>query len=133
MDPWVPPGITQLHSPLVLPQPAVLAAWAQKLRERFGGAAIPVAIELSRGPIVAALLEHDTFVLFPVNPSMIAKYHRAFTPSRAKDDPTDAEVALELLLRHPERVPLLRRQSPAMRALQRVVEERRALVEDRSG
>jgi hypothetical protein len=33
-------------------------------------------------------------VLFPVNPAMLAKYREAFVPSRAKDDPTDAEIAL---------------------------------------
>jgi transposase len=111
--------------------PAAIDAWARKLRERFGGAPVAVAVELTRGPIVSALLEHEFFVLFPVNPSMLAKYREAFTPSRAKDDPTDAEIALELLLRHPEKVPPLRRESSDMRALQRAVEDRRALVEDR--
>lgn len=62
---------------------------------------------------------------------MLAKYRQAFTPSRAKDDPTDAEIALDLLLRHPEKVPPLRRESADMRALQRAVEDRRAIVEDR--
>ena len=32
-------------------------------------------------------------MLFPINPSTLAKYREAFTPSRAKDDPTDAELA----------------------------------------
>jgi transposase len=125
------PGAKKREKGVIEHKPAVLNAWAQRLRERFGGAPIAIAVELSRGPIVSALLEHDIFVIFPVNPSMLAKYREAFTPSRAKDDPTDAEIALELLLRHPEKVPPLRRQGPAMRALQRVVEDRRALVEDR--
>ena len=85
-------------------RPAAIQAWAQKLRERFGGAPIAVCLELAQGPIVSALLEHDFFVLFPVNPSTLARYRRAFTPSRAKDDPTDAELALELLLRHREKL-----------------------------
>jgi transposase len=112
-------------------RPAAIEAWARALRDRFGGAPIAVAVELSRGPIVSALLEHDIFVIFPVNPSMLAQYRRAFTPSGAKDDPTDAELALELLTRHPERVPPLRREGPEMRALKRVVEDRRLLVHDR--
>jgi transposase len=86
---------------------------------------------LSQGPIVSALLEHDIFVIFPVNPSTLAKYRRAFTPSRAKDDPTDAALALELLRRHPEKIVPLRRESPNMRALRRLVEARRDLVQDR--
>jgi hypothetical protein len=32
----------------------------------------------------------------------LARYRSAFTTSRTKDDPTDAEYALELLLRHPK-------------------------------
>ena len=45
--------------------------------------------------------KYDFFVIFPVHPSTLAKYREAFTPSRAKDDPTDAELALDLILRHP--------------------------------
>jgi hypothetical protein len=52
--------------------------------------------KLSQGPVVSALLEHDIFTIFPVNPGTLAKYRRAFTPSRAKDDPTDEAIALDL-------------------------------------
>lgn len=125
------PGATKRERAVLQHAPAAIDAWAQKLRERFGGRPVAVAVELTRGPIVSALLEHDIFTVFPVNPTMLAKYREAFTPSRAKDDPTDAEIALELLLRHPEKVPALRRESADMRALQRAVEDRRAIVEDR--
>src|SRR5713226_662899 len=76
--------------------------WAKALHQRFGGA-IAIALELTKGPIVYALQKYDFVVLFPINPSTLAKYREAFKPSRAKDDPTDAELALDLLLRHPER------------------------------
>ena len=112
-------------------RPAAIRAWADKLRERFGGAPIAVCLELSRGPIVSALLEHDFFVLFPVQPATLARYRSAFTTSRAKDDPTDAELALELLLRHPEKLSCLEPESHAMRSLRRLVEARRTLVDDR--
>ena len=72
--------------------------WALSLRQRFGGP-IAIALELAQGPIVYALQKYDFLVLFPINPSTLAKYREAFTPSRAKDDPTDAELALDLLLR----------------------------------
>ena len=77
-----------------------IEAWAQSMHQRFGGP-IAVVLELSKGPIVYALQKYAFFVLFPANPSMLAKYRQAFTPSRAKDDPTDAELALDLLIRHP--------------------------------
>jgi len=106
-------------------KPAALRAWAEKLRERFGGSPVAVCLELSQGPIVSALLEHDFFVLFPVQPATLARYRNAFTTSRAKDDPTDAEFALELLLRHPEKLSPLEPESVPMRSLRRLVEARR--------
>ena len=112
-------------------RPARIREWAEKLRERFGGAPIAICLELSRGPIVSALLEHDFFVLFPVQPATLARYRNAFATSRAKDDPTDAEFALELLLRHPEKLTRLKSESVPMRSLRRLVEARRDLVDDR--
>ena len=49
-----------------------------------------------------------------------------------KDDPTDAELALDLLLRHPERFTALRPQSVAMRSLLSLIEQRRDLVNDKT-
>jgi transposase len=104
--------------------------WAQALRKRFGGP-IAIALELSKGPIVYALQKYDFLVLFPINPSTLAKYREAFTPSRAKDDPTDAELALDLLLCHPDRFAPLEPQSALIRTLSTLVEQRRELVNDR--
>ena len=112
-------------------QVARIDEWAKSLQQRFGGP-IGVALELARGPIVAALQKYDFFTLFPINPSTLAKYREAFKPSRAKDDPTDAELALDLLLRHPERFAPLRPQSVAMRSLLSLVEQRRELVGDKT-
>jgi len=112
-------------------RPKAIDAWARQLRERFGGRRIAVCLELAQGPIVSALLEHDFFVIFPVNPSTLAKYRRALVPSGAKDDPTDAALALDFLRRHPEKLAPLRRESDDMRALRRLVEARRDLVQDR--
>ena len=107
-----------------------IEAWARSLYQRFGGP-IAIALELSKGPIVYALQKYDFFVIFPVNPTTLAKYREAFTPSRAKDDPTDAELALELILRHPHRFQPLTPQSVEMRTLVSLVEQRRRLVNDR--
>ncbi|MGI9284311.1 MAG: IS110 family transposase [Pseudomonadales bacterium] len=101
--------------------------WAHALRERFG-APIAVAVELPKGPIVSALQKHDFFVIFPVNPTTLAKYREAFQPSRAKDDPTDAALAVDLIRRHPERFKPLQPQSVEMRILASLVEQRRHLV-----
>ncbi len=105
--------------------------WAQSLHQRFGSP-IAVAVELSKGPIVYALQKYDFFVIYPVNPTTLAKYREAFTPSRAKDDPTDAELAMDLILRHPEHFTPLQPQSVEMRTLSSLVEQRRRLVDDKN-
>jgi transposase len=105
--------------------------WASALHQRFGGP-IAIALELAKGPIVYALQKYDFLVLFPINPLTLAKYRQAFTPSRAKDDPTDAELALDLLVRHPERFAPLQPQSVAMRTLISLTENRRELVNDKT-
>ena len=125
------PGVEKRERSVLEHRPAAIRAWADELRQRFAGAPIAVSIELSQGPIVSALLEHDFFVLFPVQPTTLARYRKAFTPSRAKDDPTDAELALELLLRYPEKLTRLEPEGAPMRTLRRLVEDRRALVQDR--
>ena len=109
----------------------MIAAWATDLLQRFEGQPIAIALELNKGPLVEALRKYDGLVLFPSNPLMLARYRQAFTPSRAKDDPTDAELQLELILRHRDKRKPLIPQSPEMRALAPLVEHRRRLVGDR--
>ena len=84
--------------------------WAISMKKRFGGP-IAIALELAKGPLVYALQKYDFFVLFPINPATLAKYREAFKPSGAKDDPTDAELALELLTHHRDRLTALDPQS----------------------
>jgi transposase len=112
-------------------RPEAIDAWAQSLRTRFNGQPIAVCLELNKGPIVSALRQYEFLVLFPVNPLTVAKYREAFTPSRAKDDPTDAELQVELLLKHRDKLTPLSPQSPTMRALAQLVEHRRRLVGDK--
>jgi transposase len=70
-------------------------------------------------------------VLFPINPLTLARYREAFTTSRAKDDPSDAQLELELLLKHRDKLSRLEPQSAEMRALSQLVEDRRTLVNDK--
>ena len=105
--------------------PEEINAWVQTLRTRFNGQPVAVCLELTKGPIVSALRHDDCLVLFPVNPLTVAKDREAFTPSRAKDDPTAAELQVELLLKHRDKLTPLRPQSPTIRALAQLVEYRR--------
>ena len=117
----------------VLPHRAdAIEAWAAALRQRFAGRPVAVSLELAKGPLVYALQKYDFLVLFPINPSTLAKYREAFTPSHAKADPTDAELALELLVRYRAKLKALQPQSAAMRMLLRLVEQRHRLVGDKN-
>ena len=84
-----------------------------------------MCLEIAKGPLVYALQRYPFLVLFPVDPTTLAKY-----VSGAKDDPSDAQLALELLVTHPEKLSLLNPQSGPMRVLQQLVEQRRTLVDD---
>ena len=112
-------------------RPDTIEAWARALQLRFEGQPIAVCLELTKGPLVYALQKYDFFVLFPVNPSTLAKYRQAFTPSNAKDDPSDARLQLELLMRHRDKLKPLQQEGVDMRTLQCLVEQRRGLVHDR--
>ena len=105
--------------------------WVRTLYARVKGP-IAVAVELTRGPLISALQMYDFIVIYPVNPGSLAKYRQTFTPSRAKDDPTDAALAVDMLRRHSERFKPLRAQSADMRALVTLVEQRRQLVGERA-
>ena len=112
-------------------RPEGIDAWVCTLRTRCNGQPLAVCLELNKGPIVSALQNYDFLVLVPVNPLTVATYREAFTPSRAKDDPTDAELQVEILLKHRDKLTPLVPQSPTMRALAQLVEHRRRLVGDK--
>jgi len=104
--------------------------WARSLHRQYGGP-IAVALELSKGPLVSALQKYDFFVIFPIDPTTLSNHRKTFTLSGAKDDPTDAEYALDLLLKHTEHFQVLKPQSVEMRTLMTLVEQRRRLMNDR--
>ncbi len=112
--------------------PEDLDEWVTKLRARFAGHKIAVSLEQSRGPLIYALLKYDFLVLYPINPTTLAKYREAFSPSRAKDDPQDAEYLVELLIHHRDRLKPWLPDDEKTRTLQLLVEHRRRLVNDRT-
>src|SRR5215510_13388890 len=111
--------------------PEAIDAWVTTLRTRFHGHPVALCLALTKGPLVSALRKYDFPVLFPINPLTLARYRDAFTPSRPKDDPTDAALQLELLLTHRDKLQPLQPQSPPMRALAQLVEHRRRVVGDK--
>ena len=84
-------------------KPDALHDWIAQLRVRFEGRKVGIAIEQSRGAVIHALMMYDFLVLYPINPKALARYREAFLGS-AKDDPSDAELLLDLLRLHRKRL-----------------------------
>ena len=73
-------GADELERGVVQHRPVALQDWVEGLRKRFEGAPVAVIVELEQGPIVSALLEYDFIVIFPINPSTLARYRKTFVP-----------------------------------------------------
>lgn len=111
--------------------PAGIHEWVNALKLKFPNGRLAIGCELTKGPLIYALEQHDQIVIFPINPSTVAKYRKAFSHSGAKDDPTDAFLQAEILQKHLSKLKPIAPQSPKLRALSRLVEGRRKLVQDR--
>jgi hypothetical protein len=92
------------------------------LKNRYPNQKIAVVCELKKGPLIYALNKYDHLTLFTVNPSTVAKYRKAFTPSGAKDDPSDAFLQVEILTLHMDKLSVIEPESPAIRSLSQLVE-----------
>ena len=112
--------------------PEAVASWVTQLLQRFGGGPIALALEQSRGALLAMLTDYEGLVIYPVNPATVAGMRRAFFPSGAKDDPPDAALLLDLLTRHRDRLRPLQPDTVEMRTLQFLVEERRQFVNEKT-
>ena len=112
--------------------PEAIDHWARALAGRFPGGNIAVCLEQSKGSLIYALLKYDHVVLYPINPRMLAKFREALAPSGKKDDPADAQLLLELVSKHREKLKPWRPADEHTRTLQYLVEHRRKLVNDKT-
>jgi transposase len=108
--------------------PEQLQAWVNQLRKRSGGGWVAVAVEQSRGGLLYALMDYEFLLIYPINPKGLANYRKAFYPSGGKDDPKDADLVLDYLCKHRDRIRLWQPESAPIRCLRLLTEERRKLV-----
>jgi transposase len=125
-----PTGSEKYHYAIIKSKPEALHNWAMDLKKRYPGQKIAIACELKKGPLIYALAKYNHLVLFTINPSTVAKYRKAFTPSGAKDDPTDALLQVEILSLHMHKLSVIEPESADVRSLAQLVEYRRNLVQD---
>lgn len=113
---------------IISSQPDALQAWVEGLRKRYGNDWLAVCLEQKRSPVIYALCQYENLVLDPINPRTVANYRTAFQPSRAKSDPIDARILVELLQKHRDKIPAWRPETAQVRALRQWVESRRMVV-----
>ncbi len=112
-------------------EPEEIAAWVGRLKQRFPRQRMLIALEQSRGALMAALSSFPEIELYPINPKQLASYRDAVCPSGAKGDPADARLLAKFLQHHHQQ---LRRWQPdtlETRRLAELCELRRKLVEER--
>jgi transposase len=113
-------------------KPEAIAEWLAKLCQRFGGRSVALALEKTRSGLVHALMQHDFVVLYPLNAEAVARYRQTFATSRAKDDPSDAELLLDLLVKHRDEFRPWQPDTATTRELAALVEARRQAVNHRA-
>lgn len=109
-----------------------LHAYLAGLQARAGGSRVAIGIEQSRGPVVWAMMAYERIDIYPINPVMLRRMAEAQRVSGAKDDPTDAQVACEILEKHPNWVRMWVPDEVSTRALRLLCEMRRKEVEQRT-
>lgn len=125
-------GVKRRESGEVEHKVDTLEAWVAQLYQRFGSRPIAVAVEQTKGALVCMLAKYECLYLFPVPSTMAAGMRSALYPSGAKDDPRDADLLLDLLVQHRDKLRRLAPDNEATRRVQNFVEERRKLVNEKT-
>ena len=125
-------GSPQVESCRVEQKPEALHAWVAQLRARFPQGRIALALEQARGAVIYALMNYDFLLLYPVPPRGLARYRQAFFSSGAKSDLTDADLLLEMVRSHRDRLRAWQPDDALTRQLRLLVEHRRQTVADRT-
>lgn len=113
-------------------QPEQIEAWVVELRQRFPDGEIAIGLEQSRGALIYTLSKYPQLVLYPIHPKTSANYREAFYPSGAKNDPLDADLLLDLLRHHRDRLRPLRPDTAGVRRIQLLAEQRRRMVAEKT-
>lgn len=113
-------------------RPEEVAAWINQLRKRFNGQKVALCLESSKGALMHQLMTVEFIDLYPINPQALAHFRKAFAVSGAKDDPTDAQLMWEYLLKHQNRLRVWTPEDVDTRMLALLVEDRRKMLDLRT-
>ena len=106
--------------------------WISQLRKQHPDCQFAIAIETTKGAIISALLQHDDITIYPINPTALAAYRKAFAHGGGKNDPGDAMLLCQYLTHYIEKLRPLQRDAALTRKLAAMSEDRRRLVDQRT-
>jgi transposase len=112
-------------------EPEDIAEWVAGLEKRFPQHRVLVALEQSRGAVIAALAEHQELELYPINPRQLSSYRDSMFPSGSKNDPGDARLLADFLEHNQHKLRRWQPDAVETRRIAGLCELRRKLVEDR--
>ncbi|MCP4400255.1 MAG: IS110 family transposase [bacterium] len=125
---WWDSSTQQRTHQQVKQDPNVLHEWLGKLQQTYPKQQIAVALEQKQGALIHGLREYDFIDIYPVNPATSAQYRNAFRTSGAKDDPGDAELILDILTFHRDKLMRLQPEDALTRQLRLLTRKRRDAV-----
>jgi len=113
--------------------PQALSQWCNSLIAEFPNQKLAIIIEGNRSGLIYHLLAYPAFVIYPINPKSAAKYREAIYPNGSKSDPLDADLLLDYLIHHRDRLRAWVPDTVQTRTLGQMAEDRRTLVDSRTG
>lgn len=113
-------------------RPEQVDAWMTAYLARYPGRQVAIALEQKRGALLYNLMKYEQVVLYPIHGATASNFRTALYPSGSKDDHKDADLLLDLLAQHRDRIRRLDPDTEETRQLQLLVEKRRTLVDERT-
>lgn len=110
-------------------RPEVLHDFICKLRDRYPGQQIAVGLEQTKGALAYQLMNYGFFTIYFTHPATVAAVRKAWKPSGAKDDPTDAVIIMDIIRNENHKLQTWKPDRPETRQLQLLCEHRRKLVD----
>lgn len=108
--------------------PEEIHAWIlTKLQQTEG--VVFIAFENPAPNLICAFVQYDRITQYPLNPASTDSFRKAFAPSMAKDDATDALSMLNMLIKHQDELRPLKHETAEIRLLKSLVNDRRQAVD----
>jgi transposase len=112
--------------------PEDVHGWVRALRERFPDGTIVVGVEQGQWSLIYALMAYEFVALVPINPRASKAYRTSLRLSGASDDPADAALICDFVLKHLAQLRVWRPDDVRTRKIRLFCEQRRSLVDQRT-